>query len=149
FRAVITRVVRGMRKMLGCSAGVLLAASVVATGARAACVWTGGEGNRVGPFLAEWVGGHGGGALADWNAEIAGDTARVALRTDVAGTVRITLTLGDDCATLRAALVSGGQPNGFPTSVDLETLARGFPVGHRSIGSDSTWIGDAGRGILA
>ncbi|TMA33332.1 MAG: hypothetical protein E6J79_18045 [Deltaproteobacteria bacterium] len=133
------RLGRRMRALLGWSAGVLLAASIgSATRAHAACVWTGSGGERVGPFLTEWVSEHGGGALALWNVEIADDTARLELRTAAAGTVRITLTLGDDCAPPRAALVSGGQANAFPTGADLEALAHGFPAERRRPRSDRT-----------
>ena len=83
----------------------MLAAPIAFTPpARAACVWTGSGGERVGPFLTEWVSEHGGGALALWNVEIADDTARLELRTAAAGTVRITLTLGDDILTQNLVL---------------------------------------------
>lgn len=121
---------------------MLLAAPIAFTPpARAACVWTGSGGERVGPFLTEWVGEHGGGALAFWNVEVAGETARLELQTATAGTVHITLTLGDDCAPPRAALVSGGHANGFPTAADLETLARGFPAERRRPRADHTLPG--------
>jgi hypothetical protein len=120
-----------MRRFLGVYL-FLLGSVAAASPAGAVCVWTGGGGDQVGPFLQRWVADHGGGALANWDVQIDNQVAAVEVQS-AAGTARVALTLGDDCERPPHAQVIASAPaGGFPSDAALAGLERGFPAERRA-----------------
>jgi hypothetical protein len=121
-----------MRRLLGLSL-FLLGGVAAASPAGAVCVWTGGGGEQVGPFLQRWVADYGGGALANWDVQIDNQVAEVEVQSP-AGSARVSLTLGDDCEPPPHAQVIASAPaGGFPGGTALAALEHGFPAERRAL----------------